>query len=103
MVLNNVLYGEDALVATWINDQFGLTDIWELTTTGFTAMGIIDPSSDAPSLRNRLVAGCYWYNHVDKPHKRDIWVCAAMTEAAASHRTAIRQILRYPFEQHAGR
>lgn len=94
-VLNNVLYNADAHVAAWINDQFGI----DLTTVGFKAMGIIDPDTESSSIRDRIIAGCYFYNHVDVPGKRDIWVTAAMKAPAAHHRAAIKQILEYPFKQ----
>ena len=98
MVVNNVLYNEDAIVATWISEQFAIEGV-DLVTVPFVAFGIIDPDSNSTSIRERLIAGCYFFNHVDVPGKRDIWVTAAMTEAAASHRSAIQQILKYPFEQ----
>ncbi len=96
VIVNNVLYNEDAVVATWINEQFNIPGV-DLVSVPFVAMGIVDPDSSSTSLRERLIAGCYFFNHVDKPTRKDIWVTAAMTDAAASHRAAIKQILHYPF------
>ena len=98
VIVNNVLYNEDAVVATWINEQFNIPGV-DLVSVPFVAMGIVDPNSSSTSLRERLIAGCYFFNQVDTPVRKDIWVTAAMTESAASHRGAIKQILAYPFQQ----
>lgn len=98
VVVNNVLYNEDAIVAAWINEQFPHQGV-ELVSEPFRAFGIINPNAGSTSMRDSLIAGCYFFRHIDVPTKRDIWVCAAMTDAAASHRSAIKQILHYPFTQ----
>ena len=89
--VNGVLYNADAIVATWVQEQMGSDALVE---AGFVALGIVDPNGASASFRERLIAGCYFHGH--KPGQ-DIWVAAAMTQAAASHRSAIRQILAYPF------
>jgi len=95
VVVNNVLYNADAIVAAYMNDVFGL----DITTVTYVALGIVDPNSESASIRDRLIAGCYFYNHVDLPGKRDISVAAVMTDQAATNRAAIRQILAYPFRE----
>lgn len=99
VIVNNVLYNEDAVVGLWVHEQFATEGLDMVMEPGFVAFGIVDPSSTSTSLRERLIAGCYFFRHTDTPGKRDIWVCAAMTEAAMTHRAAIRQILQYPFTQ----
>lgn len=96
LIVNNVLYGCDAIVAAWMNEKgFDL----DLTIVGFVAMGIIDPKRETNNLVDLLIGGCYFYNHFQGHNRNDISVAAVMTEPAASHRSSVRQILSYPFQQ----
>lgn len=94
MVIDGVLYGMDAHVATWVQMQLGCGPI----EVPFTALGIVSPEdADAPINETeplKLAAGAYFFNHFPK---QDIDVCVAAADLRSGHPKVIRKILEFPF------
>ena len=99
VIVNNVLYHETALVGSWIHEKMGVDIVGASGAAIPIAFGLVDPNSKSPNLSERLIAGCYFYNMVNLPDKKDIWLTAVMTEPSMQYRQAIKQVLAYPFGQ----
>jgi hypothetical protein len=94
MVIDGVLYGMDAHVATWVQMKLGHGPV----EVPFTALGILTPeAADAPISNDEplsLAAGAYFFNHVPK---HDMDVCVAADDLRSGHPRIIRKILEFPF------
>jgi RimJ/RimL family protein N-acetyltransferase len=86
MVLDGLLYGADAHVATWVQERLG----GELVKVPFVAFGVIED--------NRLVAGAYYHSWHDNNEQRDIMIAVAIDDAALKPET-IARFLDYAFGQ----
>ena len=96
VIVDNVLYHANSIVATWMHDKMGET---QLVETGFRAFGIIDPASKSERISERIIAGAYFHSHKDINGWRDITVAVAMQPEAMIHPKSIKRILEYPFTQ----
>lgn len=86
-VIDGVLYGADAHVATWVQERLG----GELVKVPFVAFGVIEA--------NRLVAGAYYHSWHDNNVIRDITIAVAIDDAAALKPETVARVLDYAFGQ----
>lgn len=86
-VIDGVLYGSDAEVATWIKERLGVSAPIAVAYVGF---GIVED--------DQLVGGvCYW--NYQGGRIRDICCTVALADDVTLRRAAVVKILEYPFEQ----
>lgn len=85
MVIDDVLYGEDAAVATVMHDILGDDGLMELP---FHALGFVADG--------RIVGGVYFFGH--RPNA-DLEVCVAVKPGITLSKASIRQALTYPFKE----
>lgn len=98
VIIDGVLYGEDAQVANWVHQVLG----GGIVEVGFVGMGIVPEGT--PNGRDiasvDLVGGVYFWGFEDGA-QRDIIASVAVADRLlndmSAFRPAIRQILDYPF------
>lgn len=94
VVVDNVIYNADALVATWMHERMGET---RLVETGFVALGVLDPTNTSPNISDKLVCGVYFFNHRDVNDEKDICIAVAIKPDAFVHPKSIKRMFQYPF------
>jgi RimJ/RimL family protein N-acetyltransferase len=98
-VVDGVLYGCDARVATWVNERLGLGPV-EVPFKGFGILpeAIVDGEA-AEDMPNQLIGGAYFWGWSSTPAKRDIYCAVAVDDIGAGRIPVIQRILAFPFGQ----
>lgn len=104
VILDDVVYGADAEVATWINMQMGDGPVEQL----FIGIGVLKPGTNyedvnIDTIPELLAGGAYFFNENIGDDFSDIHATVAATDDLIGAPDVIRRVLDYPFNQRGHR